>query len=37
MGEELESDSLVSCDNEKTELLENAVYESRKPSQCKNG
>ena len=31
MGEELESDNLVSCDNVKIELLENAVYESKKP------
>ena len=31
MGEELESDNLVSCDNVKIELLENAVHESKKP------
>ena len=36
MGEELESDNLVSCDNVKIELLENAVHEIKKAFQCKN-
>ena len=36
VSEELEFENHVSCDNAKIELLENAVHEKEKPSQCQN-